>query len=73
MTRPEIRIVIQKRRVDGGWDTAVATTLDHWQCEQISIVLAGIDSAAFAALPAAAQDRIGRNVRNGEPPHRAMN
>ena len=73
MTRPEIRIVIQERRVDGGWDTAGVTTPDPWQCEQISIVLAGIDSAAFAALPAAAQDRIGRNVRNGESPHRAMN
>lgn len=73
MLQRDVQIIIQQRRADGGWETVGSAELSNRECKQIGLVLDGIYPNTFEAMPAAVQGRIGRNIKNGESPHAAMN
>lgn len=73
MTRRDIRIIIQQRHAYDRWETVGSAELNNQECNQIGLVLDGLFPSAFEAMPDTVQERIGRNIKNGEPPHMAMN
>lgn len=73
MQRRDVQIIIQQRHADGRWKTVGSAELSNRELNQIGLVLDGLFPSAFEAMPNAVQERVGRNIKNGESPHAAMN
>ena len=72
MKQANTRLTAEHRREDGGWEEIGTALIDGWECEQIALILSGIDPGAFAALPATAQARVLQNIDDNLPPSAAM-
>ena len=66
------RLTVSAATEGGGWEEIGSTLIGAWECEQIALILSGVDPSAFAALPDTAQARVLQNIDDKLPPSLAM-
>ncbi len=52
MNRPDTRLTVERRHDDGEWEEVGSAFIDSWECQQVALILSGVDLGAFAIMSA---------------------